>query len=174
MSLPAEAPRRLFLALWPDDALRRRLADLAQNTAGRRALRPDNLHLTLVFLGATAAGRLACYENALADLAVPPLTLTLDRLGYFPRPRILWLGASHVPPALYGLVADLNRRLAGCGFALERRPFQPHITLARRYSGAVPVLAEAVVWSVDQVSLMESVASGDGVGYQLLRRWPGG
>jgi len=62
----SDAPRRLFLALWPEEAERRQLADLAANVAGRRRVRDDHLHLTLVFLGATDAARLAEYEAALA------------------------------------------------------------------------------------------------------------
>ena len=83
MSSPAiaEAPRRLFLALWPAEAERRQMAELAANVAGRRRLRDANLHLTLVFLGATDAARLAAYEAALADLPALELELILDRYG---------------------------------------------------------------------------------------------
>jgi len=121
MCAPTGDERRLFLALWPGDAERRQLAELAAAVAGRRRVRDANLHLTLVFLGATDAARLAAYEAALTDLAVPSLELILDRYGYWPRPRILWLGSSHTPPELYELVAELHRRLHGCGFTPERR-----------------------------------------------------
>ena len=70
--------RRLFLALWPEAVERRQMAELAASVAGRRRVRDANLHLTLAFLGATDPARLAAYEAALADLAVPALELVLD------------------------------------------------------------------------------------------------
>ncbi len=170
-----EAPRRLFLALWPEEAERRQLADLAASVAGRRRVRDDNLHLTLVFLGATDAVQLAAYEAALADLPALELELILDRYGYWPQPRILWLGASHTPPELYERVADLHRRLRGCGFTPERRAFQAHITLARKFPGPAPVQPPAapVRWPIRDIALVESLREDGGVRYQVLRRWPG-
>lgn len=179
MSLPltsiADAPRRLFLALWPDETERRQMADLAASVAGRRRVRDDNLHLTLVFLGATDAVRLASYEAALANLSAPQLELTLDRYGYWPQPRILWLGSSRTPPELYELVADLNRRLRACGFTPERRAFQAHITLARKFPGPAPTQPPTtpVHWRVGEVALVESFQQADGAHYQVVHRWPG-
>lgn len=170
-----DTTRRLFLALWPTEAERRRLAELAASVAGRRRVRDDNLHLTLVFLGATDAARLTAYEAALTDLSVPELELVLDRYGYWPRSRILWLGSSHTPPELYELVAELHRQLRGCGFVPERRAFQAHITLARKFPGPAPERPPAVPirWRVGQVALVESIPDRQGSRYQVLRRWPG-
>jgi 2'-5' RNA ligase len=167
--------RRLFLALWPEEAERRQLAELAANVIGRRRVRDANLHLTLVFLGATDADQLAAYEAALADVSVPMLELTLDRYGYWPAPRILWLGSSRTPPELYELVAELNRRLRGCDFVPERRAFQAHITLARKFLGPAPAQppATSVRWRIGEVALVESLRSTEGSLYQVLRRWPG-
>jgi 2'-5' RNA ligase len=146
--------RRLFLALWPEETERRQMAELAANVVGQRRVRDAGLHLTLVFLGATDVARLAAYEAALADLTVPALELTLDRYGYWPAPRILWLGSSRTPPELYELVADLNRRLRGGGFTPERRAFQAHITLARKFLGPAPEHPPAmpVHWRVGEVA----------------------
>ena len=166
--------RRLFLTLWPENAERRQIAELAASVAGGRRVRDAHLHLTLVFLGATDSARLAAYETALADLAVPTLDLILDRYGYWPQPRILWLGSSHTPPELYELVADLNQRLRGCGFVPERRAFQAHVTLARKYPGPAPMQPPItpVRWRIGAVVLVESLREADGSCYQVLRRWP--
>ena len=104
------------------------MAEMAASIAGRRRVRDAHLHLTLVFLGATDSARLAAYEAALADVSVPILDLILDRCGYWPRPRILWLGCSRSSLELDNLVANLRQRLCGCGFTPERQPFQAHIT----------------------------------------------
>ena len=177
MSSPSitDAPRRLFLALWPEEAERRQLADLAASAAGRRRVRDDNLHLTLVFLGATDAARLAEYEAALADLPMLKLELILDRYGYWPQPRILWLGSSRTPPELYERVADLHRRLRGCGFTPERRAFQAHVTLARKFPGPAPVQPPVapVRWPIRDIALVESLWEEGGTRYRVLRRWPG-
>ncbi|MER2527421.1 MAG: RNA 2',3'-cyclic phosphodiesterase [Candidatus Competibacter denitrificans] len=178
MSLPCnpEGPRRLFLALWPAEAERRHLAELALNVAGRRRVRDANLHLTLVFLGATDAERLAAYETALAGLIVPTLALILDRYGYWPRSRILWLGCSETPPALVDLVADLHRRLRGCGFNPEQRAFQAHVTLARNFPGPAPKQAPtaSVHWPIEEVALVESLQGETGSYYRVVRSWPAG
>ena len=175
MPEPSTAPRRLFLALWPEEAERRQLAELAAGVAGRRRVRDDNLHLTLVFLGATDATQLVAYEAALADLPALELELILDRYGYWPQPRILWLGASHTPPELYERVTELQRRLRGCGFTPERRAFQAHITLARKFPGPAPAQPPAapVHWPVRDIALVESLREDGGVRYQVVRRWPG-
>lgn len=176
MCSPNSDERRLFLALWPEDRERAQLAELAARVAGRRRVPDANLHLTLVFLGATTADRLIAYQAALADLFVPAVELLLDRYGYWPRPRILWLGSSRTPPELYELVTDLHRRLRACGFAPEQRAFQAHITLARKFPGPAPVQPPAapVRWLIEDVALVESVRDRTGSRYQVLRRWPGG
>jgi 2'-5' RNA ligase len=173
MSLASSACR-LFLALWPGEEERRRLAELAQLISGGRPVKPANMHLTLVFLGDTHAERLLCYEYALSDFTMPSLTLTLDHFGYWPKPRILWLGPSVTPLALKELVIDLNQRLEGCEFTPERRPFSPHITLARKFPGPAPdhLLPEPIHWAVNHIALVESVKQTDSTHYQVLRRWP--
>jgi len=176
MCAPTGDECRLFLALWPGDTERRQLAELAAAVAGRRRVRDANLHLTLVFLGATDATRLAAYEAALTQNPDNILELILDRYGYWPRPHILWLGSSHTSPELYELVAELHRRLRGCGFTPERRAFQAHITLVRKFSGPAPTqpLVAPIRWRVNEVALVESQSSPEGSRYRVLRRWPGG
>jgi 2'-5' RNA ligase len=167
--------RRLFLALWPEDAKRRQIAELAASVVGQKRVCDADLHLTLVFLGATDADRLAAYQTALADLPVPTLDLHLDRYGYWPQSRILWLGCSRAVPELNDLVADLHWRLRGCGFAPEQRAFQAHITLARNFPGPAPLQPPPTLinWRINQVALMESLRQVDGSRYQVIQRWLG-
>lgn len=174
MSSPDPDLRRLFLALWPSVAEQQQTAKLAEAIPGGRRINPANIHLTLIFLGATGAERMRCYLEALAGIEAPSLTLILDRLGYWPKPRILWLGSSRTPPALTALVAELNRRLAACGFAPETRPFRAHITLARKFPGPLPAgqPVEPISWSISQFALVESTNHQDGTRYQVLNRWP--
>ncbi len=169
-------PERLFLALWPDPAVRRQLAHIAAAAAGRRHTAPARLHLTLVFLGRTPDERRCCYEQALNNVTVAPLELVLDRLGHWPRAGLLWLGPSNPVPPLTALVEELTRRLKTCGFQPEDRPFRPHVTLARRFRGPPPPLArisQPVRWCSDRIVLVASRTSPAGSVYQVLRYWPG-
>ncbi len=168
-----EARRRLFLALWPDAHVRQAMAAIAGKASGGRVVRPANLHLTLVFLGATDAHCLACYERALDGLVVPLITLRLERLGCWPRRRILWLAPAETPAELVDLVAQINARLASCGFTPESRPFRAHITLSRKYARPRPrpIEFDPPVWVTRRVVLVESSSTPRGVRYAPLRCW---
>ena len=97
---------RLFYALWPDDTVRAALANLQTVVSGRKTPY-ENLHLTLAFLGEQPAASLAVLEKILADLAVPEMKLTLDRIGYFKQSRIAWAGMHAVPDELFKLQRQL-------------------------------------------------------------------
>jgi 2'-5' RNA ligase len=180
---PARSAERLFFALWPDDETRGRLARVQRKLApphGRR-VHPADVHLTVVFLGPATPGQRNCAEQVAAEVvareASVPFELTLDRVGSFPRARVFWCGASVCPAPLLELVLALSRGLADCGFAPERRPYRPHVTLARK---ARPVVAQELLqpirWAVDGLVLV--TGTGGVPRYRVLRRWelggPGG
>jgi 2'-5' RNA ligase len=170
-----EGRRRLFLALWPDDELRRRLRHLLDRTVQIRSGRPEpiaNLHVTLVFIGNVAGGRVAPIERAAAGLSGTAFELALDRIGYWGRSRILWLGPREVPAALFSLVKDLRAALEPCGVTAETRPYLPHMTLARKVRHPPPAgVIDAVNWRVNTYSLMESVPLERGSAYRELAAW---
>lgn len=167
--------QRLFFALWPEAALQQRLAQAAAallpHAAGRR-VRAENLHCTLVFLGAVDAAQRLCLEDAAALVRAEPFTLTFDRLGYFRRPQVAWLGCTTTPAPLQALVTGLGHGTASCGFAPEQRPYAVHLTVARklrRDPGRLPLMP--VDWPVRQFALVESVSEPDGAHYRPLRFW---
>lgn len=94
--------------------------------------RPENLHLTLAFLGEVPPERVDGVRRAMERTAVCPLKLTFDSTGRFPREGgdVWWIGCAG-NPGLAQLQAELSRQLSAEGFHLERRRFSPHITLAR-------------------------------------------
>jgi 2'-5' RNA ligase len=167
--------QRLFFALCPEPALQERLAQTAAALLPRAAgyrVRVENLHCTLVFLGAVKAAQRLCLENAASRIKAEPFSLTLDRLGYFRRPQVAWLGCTTTPTALQALVAALSDAAASCGFPPERRPYEVHLTVVRklrRDPGRLPLLP--IAWPVKQYVLMESVSEVDGVHYRPLRFW---
>jgi 2'-5' RNA ligase len=95
----------------------------------------------------------------------------LDHVGSFRRAAVAWAGMSDPPPALLQLQAKLVARLAERGFALEERPFTPHVTLARRIRRPVARAAiEAIAWEARELTLVRS-ESGTGR-YTIIKRWP--
>lgn len=127
---------RLFLAINFDAQTRehilsvqRRLRELGRG----RFSHPENLHLTLVFLGEVEPERVASVRAAMDGVAVPPMELTFDQVGRFRRAGgdIWWLGLAP-NRALTALQEELSGSLRGEGFVLENRLYVPHITLARQ------------------------------------------
>jgi 2'-5' RNA ligase len=187
--------RRLFVALDPSEPVRRRLAALAaelRRGAGRAAdeirwVVPENVHLTLQFLGAVPEERVRDVEAALRAAAAEgrPLALQIQGAGGFPnarRPRVLWAGLAGDVPALVALAAEVGRRLAPLGFPPEERPFSPHLTLGRAREGrGAPGLAgalahaaqsEGAAWRATELLLFESHLSPKGPRYEVIARTP--
>jgi 2'-5' RNA ligase len=134
------------------------------------------LHLTLAFAGMVTAPVRQCLETAAADIHCPAFDLSIDFVGHWPKPRILWIGPSHTPPALWLLAGALRTVLADCDSQTETRPYQPHITLARKISAANfsqhgSAQALPVDWSIRHFCLVESVSDPCAVSYQVLASW---
>ena len=92
MKTPGE---RLFFALWPDDAIRQQLVDAyarIPGLKGQRDVLPNNLHVTLHFLGNVEASRVDCFRRQAEVISAHRFQLQLDRFGYFKKARVLWLG----------------------------------------------------------------------------------
>lgn len=144
---------------------------------------PDNLHITLKFLGEVRPERVGAVEETLARVAqgTPPFPLTLAGFGAFPtirRPRVIWLGVD-ATPELRCLKQDLEWALADCGFEAETRAFHPHLTLGRADprdgAGAFRGLDEVVAGlefhaevRMHSVDLMRSHLSRAGARYSVV------
>lgn len=170
----AEPRQRLFFALWPDDAVRTALDASAQHLLGKRVRRlaAANLHITLAFAGAVDAPRRSCLEAAADEYRGPRFELCIDRVGHWPKPRILWAAPTHMPAGLWSLAGAMRAALTVCGIEPDTRPYLPHLTLARKL-GRPPARLEfpAIMWSISEFSLVESVTDPAGVRYCVLRSW---
>jgi len=133
---------RLFTAIDLDDEAREAVAGLQNRLGGAfgskpslKWIKPHHMHLTLVFLGEVPDDRAAMMAAAFStDIAEPPFALTFQNLGVFPprgAPRVLWLGVGQGAEALRQVQQQVATRLERLGAVLERRPFHPHLTLAR-------------------------------------------
>ena len=171
--MPMPMAERLFLALWPRAAPRLALAQVQAALPPRagRATHPEDIHLTLVFLGPAGLEQRRCVEAAAGRARCHPFELVLDRVGAFPRARVLWCGADTAPPPLADLVLALRSELAGCGFALDNRPYCPHATLARKAPALEAyTLDPPIRWPVDSFVLAYG-QEGPPPRYRILRRW---
>ena len=124
---------RLFLALSLPAPLRDRLAALCTGVPGARWVAPENLHLTLRFIGEVDGSQARDLDTALAQVRTARLAVTLagvDRFGSGRRLRALWVGVEP-NPELDRLYRKLDQAVRGAGLAPEGRKFKPHVTLAR-------------------------------------------
>jgi 2'-5' RNA ligase len=174
MTQTPEGAQRLFLALWPDpevQAVLGRLAESCVEQCGGRPVAAEKVHLTLVFLGELGPEDVitACEVAARADGEA--FTLVVDRLGYWARNRILWAGCEAIPRPLGRLVGALRLGLRERGFGVENRPFQAHLTLARKARRVPRQGMQPIRWPVEDFCLVRSQLEQQGARYEVLRRW---
>ena len=101
-----------------------------------RWVRPENIHLTLKFLGDIKETDTEKIARVISESVTgcPPISLSVKGIGVFPgikRPRVLWLGISKQLDLLTGLQKTLDEKLEAMGFPKEKRPFKGHLTLGR-------------------------------------------
>lgn len=149
---------RLFVALQLSDAVKRLLLEcmgqLQKQALSASLIRPDNLHITLAFIGET--DRLASIREVLKQTLPPgPLYLSIGNVGRFG--DLWWVGVEN-NQALADYAYQIQRRLRSSGFPLEQRRFIPHIAIARRVTVVEPIDLEFpnVTMRVDSISLMKS------------------
>lgn len=167
---------RVFFALWPDDTVRASLAELARSAqaeCGGRAMAPEKIHLTLIFIGSIERARVPALEALAQRMDARAFGLGVDILGYWRHNRIIWAGARECPRELAALAAVLHAELARAGIPGEDRPYVPHITLVRDALRAPAAkMSPAVTWHAREFALIESVPERAGVRYQVRGRWP--
>lgn len=170
--------RRLFLALWPDESTRGQLAAV-QKQLGRnerlqtaRAVAAANLHITIHFLGLVAGEVQAQLEGLLNGVDAESSPLVIDRWGYFPRAKVVWLGAQKSPIEVNQLVARTQACIQSCIEGYEQKRFVPHITVFRKARHPLEVDDfDPVEWQIDRFALVESVTHPEGPEYRVLREW---
>ena len=175
MNRPLDS-RRLFFALWPDARLREQLAEWVRPIAAAvigRPQRPDQWHVTLEFLGAVPASRVAAVLEAASTVRAPPFELVLDTVEHWRRPAVLSLTPRESPAELVALIAALRLGLEARGFEPERRAYRPHLTLARRVAAPPEFPApHPLHWPANEFVLVESTTGRQGSIYEPLAAWP--
>ena len=124
---------RLFVALSLPETLRSRLCGLCNGLPGARWVAPDNLHLTLRFIGEVDGRDAEDIDAALSGIHFPRFALTLSGVGEFGdgrRLRSVWVGVE-ANEMLERLQSKVEQALQRAGQPPEKRKFKPHVTLAR-------------------------------------------
>ncbi len=139
--------------------------------------KPNNLHLTLKFLGEVGELEIPDIHKALEEVGTQfrPFDISFKGLGVFPNikaPRILWMGVQS--PVLYSLQSAIENALRNIGVPPEYRRYQPHITLA---SGGIVGIYEKILREdgtilrnerVAKFELMQSVVQRGGHVYRSI------
>ncbi len=179
LGLPLPAPIRANLSA----------AQAPFREAGVRAswVPEENFHLTLCFLGNISHDDVVALDEAVSDSLAEhdALQLALGGIGAFPsarRPAVVWNGVEVLQGNPAGLYETLSAVVADFGIPLERRAFQPHVTLFRMRrghgTGAVTRCLERAsapasdAFWVDNVALWRSELRRGGAAYHVLKEYP--
>jgi len=173
-----QSKKRLFIALWPDDETRRQICQLQQSLnfdAGLSAASPvdeNHIHITLHFLGSVHEQEIPVLTQALENVSGYSFEIDLDRLGYFSKPNILWLGSTDHPEALNALHKTTGQAVKKCLPGYQQKKLVPHVTLFRKAMQLPQKESiETIRWQVDSFVLVESKTYQQGVQYRVLQRW---
>ncbi len=179
---------RAFIALDISQSVRQEAEQLIDNLrhigADVKWSDPQQMHMTLKFLGDTPGNQIPEVSSVLEQLShrYAPLTLIATSVGAFPNlrgPRVVWLGVGGDVDALYRLQQELEEQLLVIGIPREERAFHPHVTLGRvRSSERLQELAQRLSeqqglasdmsWKADRVVLVQSTLTPDGPIYRVL------
>ena len=164
--------KRIFFALWPDHRQRERLRDfigpVAKEVEGRAVDRRD-WHVTLAFIGDLDVRFIPGLMEAARGIEMEPFRLRLDRLEFWPRPKIAAVVPPRVPPDMEALVGRLNCLMMDVGVEPQDRVYRPHITVVRNARHFEPIRlppSAEIEWSTFE--LLESVTEHGRTWYRPL------
>jgi len=131
---------RCFIAIELSQEIRNVLSEiqseLKETVGDVKWVRPENIHLTLKFLGHINQGVVEEVKSALSEIAAKtrPFRIKLSSPGAFPapeRPRVIWVGIDKGDKESIVLAGAIEDRASHLGIEKEEREFHPHLTLGR-------------------------------------------
>ena len=128
------AGKRLFVAIDLPDSVKASLVRLNPQLRDVRWLSPEQMHITLSFLGSVVPSTEEKLREALSKIRWSAFFLPVIGLGTFPakgRPNILWIGVGRGHPHLFQLHKRVQDAALAAGLEPDLRPWHPHVTLAR-------------------------------------------
>lgn len=174
---------RVFVGIALPDDIRAALADLKVGMPGARWIPPENMHITVAFIGEIDEGAAEDAHEALGRIRVPAFATRLFEIGHFGdgnRARALWIGVERAEP-LMRLNDKVETALSQEGIPVERRKYRPHVTLARLKNVPADRLGTFMAahntftagpFAVDRFVLFRSRLGGEGAAYEELESYP--
>lgn len=176
---------RAFLAIDLDEHLFDKIREL-QNTLVQvkddlRIVPPENVHITLEFLGNIHPSMVDEISQIMQAITLEPFNLEFKGLGVFNPKfiRVVWIGTGDGSDKVISLVEDLNKSLRSLGMKIKKQKFTPHATIARVKSKrntrelvkSIQELSEIVIGTmmVSSFKLKQSVLTQKGPIYTDLR-----
>jgi 2'-5' RNA ligase len=137
---------RLFAAIEIPEPVRTRLGFLQGGIPGARWSKPENLHLTLRFIGEVNEATARDIDSLLTGIRAPSFELTLKGAGEFggKEPHAVWAGVKP-NPALTHLASKIESALQRMGLPADTRKYTPHVTLAYLHDAPVAKVREFVL-----------------------------
>ncbi len=182
----------MFIAVHLDASIKRELEKLqsavrAGNTV--RWVKPDQMHLTLKFLGDVSADAVPSVIAGLQRIGseFAPFALKLGGWGCFPnfsKPRVIWIGLEGALDPLRGLQARVEQETASLSGHKEDKPFAPHLTLGRTKDAPFRDIqrlgqliqaarpSSGAAWTIQHLYLMRSVLGQSGATHHVLAQVP--
>lgn len=161
------AKTKLSIEAWRNNALPKFTAPIPAK----------NFHITSVFLGQITEQQLGNLCQSIDEITLSKFELTFDLLGYWAKPKILWLGCSEVSSTSLKANQSLTSQSIRAGIAVQKRDYVPHITLVRKNTTnpPAPLIEPNFHCTFDQIHLFESVSckqsGGSAVQYPIRRSW---
>ena len=174
---------RLFVAVALPETVKDQLSSLQRGLKEARWINPENLHLTLRFLGELDGRQASDVDDALTALRNSSFSIGLSGIDHFGdgrKIRALWTGVSD-PEPVTRLQAKVERAVQVAGLAPETRKFKPHVTLARFKKAPGAALAEYLQrnalfrsesFAVNEIVLYSSLLTRDGSFYRPEAHYP--
>jgi 2'-5' RNA ligase len=174
---------RLFVAIDLPESIREELGAMCFGIPGAKWVEPEQLHLTLRFIGEVDGGVFADIREALEGVRAEPFAMRLKDFGHFPprrQPRVLWVGVE-AGDGLARLRGRVEHVLVRAGLEPEHQKFSPHITLARLKETPLTRLANffagnalyaSIPFEVTEFHLYSSRLSPKGAVHTLEETYP--
>ncbi len=177
---------RSFIAIELNEEIKRELGSLMEQlrplAPELKWVRPENLHITLKFLGEVKEEKIERIKKIIQEMvkSFRPFTIKIKGIGQFPekrKPRVIWAGVED-SEGLFSLQKEVEKLLSGLGFKEEEREFTGHITLARiKNPSGIERLLERLsalkekefgTEEVHEIALMKSELRPDGARYERI------
>jgi RNA 2',3'-cyclic 3'-phosphodiesterase len=174
---------RLFVGLALPLDIRHRLQALCSGIAEARWVKPENMHITLRFVGDVNGEDVDDLNDALAKISCPSFNLSLgsvDCFGSSKGVRSVWAGVEK-SQELEQLQARVESTISRLGYGPEERKFTPHITLARfkktRADKIAPFFESNIgfvsgPFPIEKFTLFRSHLGHEGAHYETLGEYP--